>query len=381
MRRVVPLTTIVAVLSAATGCGGDGDTPGSGDGAAGGVPRSFWGLVSGTALSEEEVSRMGDANVGTLRQLVLWPEIEPTADDQYDFSKLDALVAGAAENGIEVLPFVYGTPAWAVGDCLGYDPIKCQRIPPLASKDAKRAWQDFLGDLVARYGPNGAFWSDESDGYDPPEVPITRWQIWNEPSSMTYFRPEPSVEKYAELVRLSHEAITAADPDAEILLAGLFGEPRGATANEGVAWEYLASLYEVDGIEERFDGVAMHPYAETVEEIELQFERILGVLEAAGDAEARIWVTELGWGSAKPAPDTPLVKGVDGQRDLLVDSFELLRSNREAWRLEGVIWYQWKDLTEAFKGCVFCASAGLLYSDGEPKPAWEAFLEFTGGGA
>jgi hypothetical protein len=370
-----------AALSAAAGCGGGDDTSGSGELASDGVPRSFWGLVSGTELNDEELSEMGDANVGVLRQLVLWPEIEPAADDQYDWSKLDALVAGAAENGIEMLPFVYGTPAWAVGDCIGYDPLKCQRIPPLGSSEAKRAWQDFLRDLVARYGPEGSFWSDDSDDYDPPEVPITRWQIWNEPSSVTYFRPEPSAERYAELVRLSDDAITEVDPDAEIVLGGLFGEPRGATAADGVAWEYLASLYAVDGIEEHFDVVAMHPYAASLEEIELQFDKILGVLDEVGDDDARIWVTELGWGSADPSPDAPLVKGVEGQKDLLLDSFELLREKRDAWRLEGVIWYQWKDLPEAFKGCVFCASSGLFDQEGESKPSWDAFVEFTGGEA
>jgi hypothetical protein len=379
MRRLVPLTTIVAMLAAGGGCGGGGDGSGSGEVAAEGVPRSFWGVVSGTELSEEELVRMGDANVGTLRQLFLWPEIEPAADDEYDWSKLDPLVAGAAENGMEMLPFVYGTPAWTVGDCRGYDPLKCQRIPPLESEEARSAWQDFLRDLVGRYGPDGSFWSDESDGYDPPEMPITRWQIWNEPSSVTYFRPEPSAEKYAELVRLSHEAITAVDPDAEIVLGGLFGEPRGATADDGVAWEYLDSFYDVNGIEDRFDVVAMHPYAENIDEIEVQFDKILGVIDEAGDESARIWVTELGWGSAEPSPDAPLVKGTDGQRELLEESFGLLRANREPWKLEGAIWYQWKDLPEAFKGCVFCASSGLLDQAGEPKPAWEGFLEFTGG--
>jgi hypothetical protein len=381
MRRLLALTTIAAVASVAGGCGGDGDASGSGEVAAEGVPRSFWGVVSGTELTDADLTRMGDANVGTLRELFLWPEIEPTGDDQYDWSKVDPVVAGAAENGIEVLPFVYGTPAWTVGDCLGYDPLKCQRIPPLGSRDAKRAWQDFLRDLVARYGPDGSFWSDEADEFDPPKVPITRWQIWNEPSSVTYFRPEPSAEQYAELVRLSHEAITEADPDAEVVLAGLFGEPRGATADDGVAWEYLDSLYDIEGFEGWFDAVAMHPYAETIDEIEVQVDRILEVTEKAGDDEARIWVTELGWGSAEPSPDAPLVKGTTGQRELLADSFELLRANREAWRLEGVIWYQWQDLPEAFKGCVFCATSGLFDQDGEPKPSWEAFVQFTGGDA
>lgn len=375
-RTPTAAATLLACL-ALVGCGDEDERPGP-EVASSGVPRSFWGIVSGTELSEEEISNMGEANVGTLRHLLLWPEVEPLEDDAYDWSKLDALVTRAAESGIELLPFVYGTPAWALGDCLGYDPLKCQRIPPLRSDEVRGAWQDFLRDLVARYGPDGEFWDDDSDQYEPPYLPIRRWQIWNEPSSITYFRPEPAAEDYAELVRLSHDAITEVDPEAEILLGGLFGEPR-AGARENVVWRYLERLYDEEGIEDYFDAVALHPYAPTIEEIEVQVDKVLRVMDEAGDPAARIWVSELGWGSAEPEPGAPLVKGIEGQKELLEESFALLRDNRERWRIDGVIWYQWKDLSEPFQGCTFCASAGLLDQGGSPKPSWKSFVEFTGG--
>ena len=382
--RTTPIaaTLLAAALLtlAASGCGDDDSAPAAGGDAPGGVPRSFGGVVSGTPLSEEELAMMGDARVGTLRHLVLWPELEPSTDDEYDWSTLDPVVAGAAENGIEMLPFVYGTPHWAVGDCLGLEPLECQRIPPLASEEAKRAWQDFLGELVGRYGPDGSFWSDDSDDYDPPELAITQWQIWNEPSSQSFFQPETDPAKYAELVRLSHDAILDEDPDAEIVLAGLFRTPQKGAGNGGGPGEYLRDLYAADEeVGDYFDTVALHPYASNLAQIDQLFGQVLPVLEDAGDGDKPIWVSELGWSSAPPEPNKPLLKGIDGQADLLRDSFELLRDKRDDWRLEGVIWYQWKDLADPVEGCTFCQLSGLLDDDGEPKPAFEAFTKFTGG--
>jgi hypothetical protein len=373
-----------ACLALASGCGGDDDTGfgagGAGGDAPGGVASSFWGVVSGTPLSDEELAMMGEARTGTLRHLVLWPELEPSADDEYAWSKLDPVVAGAAENGIEMLPFVYGTPHWTVGDCLGLEPLECQRIPPLANEDAKRAWQDFLTDLVARYGPDGTFWSDDSDDYDPPKVPITQWQIWNEPSSQSFFQPDTDPAKYAELVRLSHDAILEEDPDAEIVLAGLFRTPQKGAGNGGGPAEFLSDLYAADeDVGDFFDTVALHPYASNLDQIDQLFEQVLPVLDEAGDGDKPIWVSELGWSSAPPEPNKPLLKGVDGQEELLTDSFELLRDKRDDWRLEGVIWYQWRDLPDPVEGCTFCQLSGLLDADDKPKPAFDAFAEFTGG--
>jgi polysaccharide biosynthesis protein PslG len=376
------LATALAAIAVAAGCGGNEDEPAGsgGETAPGDVPRSFWGIVSGTALSAAELDSMGRARVGTLRQLVLWPELEPAQDDAHDWGKLDGVVAGAAENGIELLPFVYGTPAWAIGDCQGLEPLECQRIPPLGSGAEKQAWEDFLRDLVARYGPDGDFWSDEHDDFDPPYLPITQWQIWNEPSSQSFFQPETDPAKYAELVRISHDAITEADPDAEIVLAGLFRTPQKGAGDEGSPAAFLREFYAADDrIGDYFDTVSLHPYASNLDQIDELFGQILPVLEESGDDDKPIWVTELGWSSAPPEPNKPLLKGVEGQAKLLTDSFELLRGKREEWNLEGVIWYQWKDLPDPVEGCTFCQLSGLLDADDQPKPAWEAFTRFTGG--
>lgn len=339
------------------------------------VPREFYGVIPITQLTPAAIDAMGRARVGTLRVIARWPEIEP-APGSYDWSYLDLVVGNAARNGIRVLPYPYGTPSWVGVDCGGLSAGECERVPPIGSKQAREAWKAFLRNLVGRYGPGGEFWALNPD---VPQLPIAHYQPWNEPSSPTYWQPEPSSKKYGELVKLSHEAITSVDPQARIILAGLFGTPQGDLGSRNVMWKYLGRLYKVKGIERAFDGVALHPYSPNLEGIEFQLDKARDKIEKNHDRRTGIWITEIGWGSDPPTADRPLIKGEAGQADLLRKSFSRLTTHRSKWKVKGLVWYTWQDPGFAFEGCSFCDSAGLLQEDGSPKPAWNAYLEFTGG--
>jgi Beta-galactosidase len=339
------------------------------------VPRDFYGVIPIRDLTASDIDRMGQAKVGVLRLTTLWRAVEPSPG-QFDFANLDGIVGQTARNGIRVLPFPYGTPSWVEKDCSGLSESQCERVPPLATENARNQWQQFLRVLVERYGPGGAFWQANPD---IPPVPITEWQIWNEPSSPTYWQPEPNAAKYAELVKLSHAAITGADPGARILLAGLFGTPQGDLASKNVMWKYLARVYRQKGIEKAFDAVALHPYSPNLAGIEFQVEKARKKIKKNNDSGTEILITEIGWGSDPPSGDKPLIKGPDGQAKLLQKSFRLLRSHRNKWNLGGVVWYAWQDPGFLLEGCSFCSSAGLFEEDGTAKPSWQSFNAFTGG--
>jgi hypothetical protein len=338
------------------------------------VPDGFWGVVPINPLEEQEFSRMGRGGVDTLRHLTLWPSIEPRRDE-YNWSELDYLVANSAANDVEVLPFVYGTPNWARGGCSG-DENACMRTPPL-KKNAAAAWQDFLRDFVERYGPQGSFWSDSSDPYDPPFVPITQIQIWNEPSSLTYWRPKPKPKKYAKLVRLSNSAINSVDPSVEVVLAGIFPAPEGGKAFRFT--NFLEEFYDARGIKKAFDVAAFHPYAASLGRLNNQVKTIRRAMKEGGVRGKRLWISELGWGSDPPQPGRPLIKGVDGQRSLLEQSFNLLAAKRAAWKIEGVLWYSWRDPGINYENCPFCSSSGLFRENGDAKPSWHSYVQSTGG--
>jgi polysaccharide biosynthesis protein PslG len=340
------------------------------------VSREFWGVVPINELSSSEFDQMGAGNVGTMRQLVLWPAVEP-GPGQFDWSDLDFVVANSAENNIRVLPFVYGTPNWVKGiDCHGLTDELCQRVPPVSPK-ASGQWKDFMRTIVGRYGAGGSFWTDTSDAYDPPYEPIIEWQIWNEPSSPTYYQPNPKVKGYAKLVKVSHDAITEVDPSAQIVLAGVFPEPEGGRRFR--LEPYLSALYRVRGLPKHFDTAALHPYARTIKGLKSQIKRVRQIMRKAGVAKKKLWISEVGWGSDPPVPNRPLIKGEQGQKELLEESFDLLAAGSDSWNLAGVLWYSWRDPGYGYENCPFCSSSGLLKENGNPKPAWHSFVRITGG--
>ena len=290
--------------------------------------------------------------VGTVRVPVEWFRLEPRPR-AYDLRGLDQIVGDAADAGIRVLPFVYGSPRWLTGD-----PAR----PPLGSDRARRAWADLLHRLVRRYEPGGLFWEGRERA-----MPILSWQIWNEPNYLLFWHPHPSPRGYAKLLERSARAIRAIDPEASILAAGVAPVEAGITP-----WAFLRRMYTVPGVRRSFDVVALHPYAPYVAWVKTQIRFVREVMVEAGDGETPLQLTELGVASASNFPN-PFDKGRAGQAAFLRKVFRLALRNRARWRLIGVDWFTWQDATAADPHCVFCQYGGLFAADGKPKPAWGAF--------
>jgi Cellulase (glycosyl hydrolase family 5) len=371
MRRLTILATLLAVLALGLGTAGTANAQGGG-----GLPPSFYGVIPIQLMSFEEFQKMKAGGVGTLRFPVIWRDVEPNADDQYDWSRIDYQIYNASLVGAEVMPFFYSTPKWATsGGCS--TATKCQSVPPTSSQKTMEAFQDFLKDFADRYGVNGTFWNDPNDQFDPPFVPVRQYQIWNEPSSPTYWN-KPNAEQYAQVVKASHDTITAVDPDARILLAGLFGTPQGDASSKNVMWKYLARFYGA-GASDSFDAVALHPYSPDVKGLRFQLNKARKILDKHGDQDKEILVSEIGWSSAKPKEDRPLIKGKKGQAKLLTKSYNFLLKNRGKYNIGSIIWYAWADADHDIAGCEFCNTAGLFKLNGQAKKSWTALVKITGG--
>ncbi len=340
------------------------------------APRSFFGVVSESPLSTGDLDRMGEGRVGALRMLFDWATIEPTpAGDDRDWSAIDPVVADAIRNGIEPVPFFFGTPAWVAR---GLDESECARetcglyAPRTAA--ALEAWRRFVASAVARYGPGGEFFTEHPA---LPEAPIRTWQVWNEQNSESFYLPRPDVSGYAALVASAARAIRAADPEAKIILGGMFGTPFGGRPPSLTAWDYLDRLYDSPGIADDFDAVGAHPYAAQMPSLVEQIERIHAEMVAAGDAESELWVTEIGWSSGRG--DNPFERGPRGQAERLREAFDYLLSVRDAYRIGNVTWFAWRDLGGP-PICEWCSKAGLFEADElKAKPAWDAYATYTGG--
>jgi hypothetical protein len=332
----IAITLLLVVLIA--GCGGSGRSS-----APQPPPRErssdFVGIYADDVFfgdagyRRDALARQHEAGVELIRQPFSW------ADFVREPQRFDDFVGAAADAGIRVLPVLIGSK--------GEGGMK----PP----DDPARFAGWAALLVQRYGPAGSFWKEHPQ---TPKLPITSWQVWNEPNIKAWWAPAPDPAAYADLLRRTGESIHKVDPKAEIVAAGLPNSHLGMPAPE-----FLADVLKAGA---PFDTAAVHPYASTPDGVVSHVEAIKRVV---GD-KAKVWVTEVGWGTGgKPGPLTvPPAR----QADYLRQTVTKLR----ALGVRGVVVFQWRD-PKPFAGRrpIWPYYAGLISDDGTAKPSLEAFKE------
>lgn len=338
------------------------------------LPRGFFSVAPQTLLTDEDVRYMRAGGIEAMRMPIAWSAVQPTRNGGYDWSSIDSTVEVAARGGLEILPFLAGTPSW-----LG----KLTKLPVHNARQ-RAAWSAFVKAAVERYGPGGQFWLEhrtEGVNYEPAITaakPMRTWQIWNE-ANFFYFAFPVSVNDYAKLLTISQRAIKSVQPGAKILLSGLFARPNARGKKGMPASTFLEQLYRKPGIKSKFDAVALHPYAIDSSELEEMVEEFHEVSRGNRDRPS-LYVTEMGWGSEDNFEQVAFEQGVRGQVRQLKNSYGYLIANQRRLNLKQVVWFSWKDVEML---CSFCDSVGL-FREGprfKPKPSWHAFVKITGGRA
>ena len=336
-----------------------------GEASAAAVVRSeFFGIVQAGAPGPRDLNGLARARVHSERFMLNWGSVQRKDDGSFNWWGPDRQIGALASHGIRAVPVLWGNPGWVYGS-----PAR----PPLDRPRDALAWQDLLKAAVARYGPGGTYWTTRyrrQYGAHATPLPIVSWQIWNEPNLGKFFAPYPSPTKYAQLLRISHDAIKSVDPKAQIVLAGMPGY------GDVTAWRFLYSLYSVPGIDRYFDAAALHPYAKDLEHFKRQIQRFRTVMKNHHDAGTPLWISEIAWGSAPP-DRFGINKGPAGQAQLLRGAFRLLLTHRAAWNVQRVFWYHWRDPRRSQANCSFCGSAGLATFKHRMKPAYSAFASFS----
>jgi hypothetical protein len=267
--------------------------------ASAGVPRSFVGMgIDGPFFYPDmnqnaQLAQMVADGIGSVRTEFLWggaqpypnfASVPPSLRSQFvdvggvptNFSATDQVVALAAAHGLTVLPVIEYSPPWD-SQHPGSTAAPPRTDGPFAA---------YAAALVERYGPHGSFWA-ANPGL--PRIPITMWQIWNEPNFVSYWSQRPWIPSYVRLLRAAHAAIKKADPQAKVMLAGL--------AN--YSWEYLTSIYHIRGARGLFDIVDSHPYTATPQGVITILGYLRAVMDKFGDRHKPLMATEISWPSAK----------------------------------------------------------------------------------
>lgn len=345
------------------------------------VPADFWGVSPQATPTVEQLQRLRRGGVDSIRIGISWNLAQPAKGSAPDFSASDALIGGAAQAGLDVLPFVYDAPAWAVPKVKvpGPTTARAPKTLPVKSAAERAAWTAFLQQVAGRYGPGGTFWSQNPR---LPAEPIRTWQIWNEPN-FKYFVAHPNPVEYGKLVKVSFAALRGVDPGAQVVLAGMFSQPIEATRNfkppqAYFAADFLEKMYRsTPGVRSSFQGVALHPYTGSFKRLAPEIEEFRRVLARNHDAGKGLWITEVGWSSEPVGQDhDSFAKGRGGQARELKKAFGLFERKVGAWRLKRIYWFSVDDQQGV---CNFCGGSGLFGEGFVPKPAWYAYVKFAGG--
>ena len=325
---------------------------------------TFVGLQADDAFDRAPAYRMAtlhriaESGAGTVRRTIDWSLVEPKKG-HWSWKAYDAQIGAAAKAGLQVLPVLFNVPSWASTRPRTH--AKRGTYPPRRMSQ----FAEFAARAAQRYGPDGTFWRRH------PSIearPIVTWQIWNEPNLPVYWQPRPRAASYVAMLRAAGEAIHTVSPTATIMTAGL---PKSRLKGSIELTAYVQQLYAA-GAATAFDTLAVNPYAATPEGVVGFLQQIRTIMDAAGDPDGHLYASEFGWSDVGPGSDFRV--GAAGQATAIAGAIPQLWAARIALKLDGFVYYSWRDGPPYAGGHDFWGlHTGLLSLNNKAKPAYEAF--------
>jgi hypothetical protein len=305
-----------------------------------GAADPVYGVSTASPLKAKDLQELADGGVQALRLEISWNATKGKGG-ALNWGRTDARLEAAADQGIDVVPYLTGTPKWAKG-CKKKSCKAPDQLTP-----ANDAWLRFVDGAVERYGPGGIL-----------SKPVATWQVWD-----TANRGSP--KGYDQLLGATFRTINLADPGAKVLTGALsFASGKGMTSPT----KLLKRLMNPK-VNQTFSAVGVSPQSRSVGKVKKQVKSIRKVLDKAGRKGTEIWVTPVGWASDKRSSKA-LSVGKAGQKQRLSQAMKSLRSGLG---VGGVFWSRWRD---GGGGCKWCRHSGLLSKKGKAKPAWGAYKKF-----
>ena len=258
------------------------------------MPASLFGMnlyLTGLERSEDESSLLGGMaaqdGVKWSREELSWANIEPNQKGQFNWGPYDRRLAFNTSNNIEVIGMLLTTPRWASSnpnapDWYWYEPRNFND------------YYDFVRAAVIRWGGN-----------------IHTWEIWNEPNHAATWNCTNNCNRaadYARLLQGAYVTIKSVDPNARVLIGGLYVHDYN---NEGMS--FLNSVIAASGGAINFDALSIHTYMpdrvpeamrpdSVVQNYQYRLNMANDWINAHGGRPAELWVTEDGRSTCNGCP-------------------------------------------------------------------------------
>jgi hypothetical protein len=203
-------------------------------------------------LPGHDLQTIHSIGIGQLLADAVWAYAVPSSGSQnWQWGSTDTYVAALAKYQIRWYPRIDYTPSfYSTNPSLieGGDP-QPQYLPQL---------QAYARALAQRYGPNGDFWRSNRA---LPYLPVTDYQVWNEPNVPGVLNESGSAgaSAYMQMYVAAWQGIHSVDPNATVTFAGL-----AITGADPVSGGESASAWLAQAVSsappQKIDAVGIHPY-------------------------------------------------------------------------------------------------------------------------
>lgn len=246
-----------------------------------------------------------------------WLNLEP-AQDQWDFSNLDAHIDQARTNGVQDITLVlWGTPSWAASSIQSTDAHWLG--PGSASMPTSLAdWEDYVTTIATRY-----------------QGVITAYEIGNEPNVKSFWNGTD--QELVKMVRTASQIIKGVDPAATVVAPApvLVTSDSPSVRSVSNFWRELNATTSGEKDGAQVDALSFHWYPGP-QTNPRELENVLKVLnnqaKRAGMAGVPIWLTEVNYYQGNLTAEQ--------QRNKVIATNEMIKK----LKIPRTYWYAWTDL-------------------------------------
>ena len=298
----------------------------------------------GAAAGDSQNFRdMSDLGARWARHFVFWDDI-----DENGYGAYQAMLADEDRRGVKTLITVMSARGQAPSD--------------------PRAFADFMGGLARRLPNAEAF------------------EVWNEADEGLFWSGGPNPQTYVDVLKRSYTAIKQVNPNATVVFSPTVGNNYG----------FVEAAYAA-GAKGSFDAMAVHTDTACLDRPPSYFYRepdgrlgrftflayreVYKVMQANGDGDKPIWMTEFGWSAAQhtcefgaSAGQKPAGVTEEQQAAYLLEAMNCLE--RDPY-VTVAMWFNNRDLSGDGK---MANMYGLRRYDGSTRPAFDAFRTWGAGG-